>query len=713
MGGSHERQEREHNLSVQHQHHAQPEHTNESGHHAPTADNRQAPQTGSQRMAMFQQHYAAHRAAQRAAEDGQHSAASAPSPDARQVAQDLARPTPDYVGAIQAMDKDPDAHERQRLAATITSQLDAHLSRLSMYDMLRTLHNLDTHGCLGQIKAALIHGAAGVTAERLAFAYEVLAFGIDALEGPRPHYLVDHADDYEGAVTYLQLSAHPTPTRSSQLVAQDLARGNVVGALQVMDKDLDRTESLYLLEMILHRLEAWLGQRSMYDMLRTLQPLKAQGYLDRRTELGDTFQTLLVNTAVGLNKDRLTFALSVLKDGPGALTPSDHEGYLPQYLVGPPATTKGGVTTNITHFDDLNGAVRYLEGTHRQWQGHKVERIFGSLPVASPELYEDYITEQVHNYQTGSRDGTRAAADAVAGDGFDYSAFWLSVAGAALGAAACLMPEVAPGVILADAVAGGVVQGVSSLPHNEASLRDAITSTLGAAGSKDEQTLCGHIEASKGPRIRAALESLPRDKNGRPLQGDYEVKLHLLKRFFQPEVIRLSDGGDPSVVQGAVEAVVKRSLLLGAVGLGSRNGSQGLGTVVYSYNATNIMHQGDDHGYNRPEAWTYTLAETALVVVSQLRQAVSDALAQQDIVGADLVGPKVVAINQHMYIPLDKTNAVVDPGPQRWVYDEARQRFVLEPDVTFKDAVRDTAWGNKERRPPRTAIQRVTDSSSS
>ncbi len=65
MGGSHERLEREHNLPLQH--HTQPEHAKELGHHAPTTDNRQAPQTGSQDMAMLHQHYAAHRAAQRAA----------------------------------------------------------------------------------------------------------------------------------------------------------------------------------------------------------------------------------------------------------------------------------------------------------------------------------------------------------------------------------------------------------------------------------------------------------------------------------------------------------------------------------------------------------------------------------------------------------------------------------------------------------------------
>ncbi len=352
-------------------------------------------------------------------------------PTAHLVNQDLARH--DYVGAIQAMDKDPDAHESQRLAATITSHLDAYLGGLSMDDLLCTLHNLDTHGCLGQIQAALINGATGLTQERLAFAGAVLAFGIDALEGPRPRYLSDHAADYEGAVTYLQLSTHPTPSRSSQRVAQDLAQGNVVGAFQVLDKDADRTERLYLLEMILRRLEDWLGgQRGMYELLRALGPLKAQGYLDRRTERGDTFQALLLNTAHGLGKDRLAFALSILTDGPEALTPSDHRGYLPQYLVGPPAATKGGVITDVTHFDDIDGAIRYLEGAHRGWHGHAVGRIFSPLPVDSPEVYESYISDQVAHYQFGAEAGTWDAIKAIAGDGFDYSAFWLSVAGAVL-----------------------------------------------------------------------------------------------------------------------------------------------------------------------------------------------------------------------------------------------------------------------------------------
>ena len=341
--------------------------------------------------------------------------------------------------------------------------------------------------------------------------------------------------------------------------------------------------------------------------------------------------------------------------------------------------------------------------------------ILSPLPVASPDLYEVYITTQVQNYQFGSRDGTEEATKAIAGDGFDYSAFWLSVAGSALGAAACLIPGAASIVALGFAGAGGVVQGLSSLPHDQASLRDAITSTLGAAGAADRDTLCGSIEASKGPIVRAALDSLPRDQHGQPLQGDYELKLRLLKQFFQPEVIRLADGGDPSVVPGAVEAVVKRSLLLGAVGLGSRHGSQGLGRVLYRYNAANVLYQGTLE-LNPPERWTYTLAETALVVVPQLRQAVADQLAQGEIVGADLVGPKVVVVNQQMDVFLDQANAVDTTDlalPDQWVYDEAQQREVREPAATFASAIRDGAWGNKERRPPGTAIQRVTDDLSS
>lgn len=383
--------------------------------------------------------------------------------------------------------------------------------------------------------------------------------------------------------------------------------------------------------------------------------------------------------------------------------------------MGTPATTKGGVTTDVTHFDDFNGAVRYLEGTHRQWRGHSVERIFGPLPVASPTVYEGYITDQTLKFQLGSGDGALAATKAVAGDGFDYSAFWLSVSGAALGAAACLIPEAAAGIILADAVAGGVVQGASSLPRDAASLRDAITSTLGAAGHANEQTLCGHIEKSKGPIVRSALDNIPRDQHGQPLWGDYEVKLHLLKRFFEPEVIRLYDGGEPNVDQDAVAAVVKRSLLLGVVGLKSRNGSQGLGRVLYRYNAANVLYQGT-LALNPPEAWTYTLAETALVVVPQLRQAVADQLAQGEIVGADLVGPKVVVVNQHMDVFLDQANAVDTTDvvlPDQWVYDEAQQREIREPAATFAGAIRDAAWGNNEKRPPRTSIQRVTDSLSS
>ncbi len=143
-------------------------------------------------------------------------------------------------------------------------------------------------------------------------------------------------------------------------------------------------------------------------------------------------------------------------------------------------------------------------------------------------------------------------------------------------------------------------------------------------------------------------------------------------------------------------------------------GRAGLGRVLYRYNAANVLYQGG-LALNPPERWTYTLAETALVVVPQLRQAVADQLAQGEIVGADLVGPKAIVVNQQ-YVFLDQTNAVdtTDSAlPDQWVYDEAQQREVREPAATFAGAIRDGAWGNNEKRPPQTAIQRVSDDLSS
>ncbi len=216
MGGYHPHEHQEHERAVPAQRRTQPEHAVASEAHAHAADNRQATQQGSQDMAMLRQHYAAHRAAQRAAEDGLHPATSAPSPSAQQVNHDLAQQTPDYVGAIQVMDKDPDAHERQRLAATITSHLDAHLVSLSMDEMLRTLQPLKTHGYLARFAAALEQGASGVARDRLAFALAVIDTRTGALDDTESHhYLADrkrdrygdyagYYDDYEGAVTYLK-----------------------------------------------------------------------------------------------------------------------------------------------------------------------------------------------------------------------------------------------------------------------------------------------------------------------------------------------------------------------------------------------------------------------------------------------------------------------------------------------------------------------------
>ncbi len=216
MSGYHPHERQEHERTTVLPHRNQPERAIETGAHTPTANDHKTNQAGGRSMVALQQEYAAHRAAQRAVEDGPRSAVSAPSPYARQVAQDLARPTPDYVGAIQAMDKDPDAHERQRMAATITSQLDVRLGRLSMYDMLQTLQPLKTHGYLERFEAALEQGASGVAKDRLTFALAVIDTGAGALDDTESHhYLADrkpdryndkagYYDDYEGAVTYLK-----------------------------------------------------------------------------------------------------------------------------------------------------------------------------------------------------------------------------------------------------------------------------------------------------------------------------------------------------------------------------------------------------------------------------------------------------------------------------------------------------------------------------
>ncbi len=512
MGGSHERQEREHNLPLQH--HTQQEHAKESGHHASIADNRRAPQTGSQDMAMLHQHYAAHRAAQRAAAgepDTAHAAASSRS--AHRVDQDLARH--DYVSAIQVMDRDPDAHESQRLAATITSHLDAYLGGLGMYDLLRTLHNLDAHGCLGQIQGALINGAAGLTKERLAFAYGVLDFGIDALEGPGSPYLSDHAADYEGAVTYLQFRAHPTPTRSAQRVAQDLAAGNVVGAFQVLDKDADRTERLYLLEMILQRIEHWLGQRSMYELLRALGPLKAQGYLDRRTELGDTFQALLLAAAHGLDHDRLTYALTILARGVEFVNDETQPSYI------------------ANHYEDLHGAQAYLKSTSA---GASV--VLDEPLDPREHIYSDWLVGLNNDYSTDVELGIANAVSAVGYDPVLYGAWWTNVIGLAIAGASCLVPGLAEGLKIASTAVGAALQGVSGLPSLSGSQMDfaqRVAANVGGKAHHDEHSAWLHIANRTRDVVHQWHQVATKER-----WGHYQLQATLIQQFWKPEFVEIN-----------------------------------------------------------------------------------------------------------------------------------------------------------------------------
>ncbi len=621
-------------------------------------------------------HRAAHRAAQRAAADGLHPVVSAPSPSAHRVDQDLARH--DYVGAIQAMDRDPDAHERQRLAATITSHLDAYLGGLSMYDLLRTLHNLDAHGCLGQIQAPLLTGATGLTQERLAFAGAVLDFGIDALEGPRPRYLSDHAADYEGAVTYLQLSAHPTPTRSAQRVAQDLAAGDVVGAFQVLDKDADRTERLYLLEMILQRLADWLGgQRGMYELLRALGPLKAQGYLDRRTERGDTVQALLLNAAHGLGKDRLAFALTVLARGAEFVNDETQPSYIAQ------------------HYEDLHGAQAYLKSTSTSTGASVVP----DEPLAPHEyIYSDWLEGVNNSYSQYVEQGIVNAVNAVGYDPVLYDAWWTDVIGLTIAGAGCLVPELAAPLAISATAVGSALQGLSSLPSGpQLTFAQKFASNVGSEADHNKDTSWLHILN----RIRDIVHK----QHQVAMQnhwGHYQLHANLLLQFWRPEFVQVLGGGLATLNSEAIKAKTVRDLLLAGVdkkGVG--------GHLVYEYTATNVFRTENLAGmagavYNRPKEWHYTPGRVVLAVAPQLVAALTDQQTTQPILSSDVTAPATIVITTPSIVGStdfraslqldDKDNVTgLSPRPEYWWDGQGAER-VEAPEGEWAQAMRASAW---------------------
>ncbi len=110
---------------------------------------------------------------------------------------------------------------RAYVAGLIVARLHATLTPLKMDAMLRVLADVQTR--LGEVIMAghrlrdlLFAAAHGLDHDRLAFALTVLDQGLNYLEDRQgrqdaslPHYLIDHFDDFTGALTYFQRLHQP------------------------------------------------------------------------------------------------------------------------------------------------------------------------------------------------------------------------------------------------------------------------------------------------------------------------------------------------------------------------------------------------------------------------------------------------------------------------------------------------------------------------
>jgi len=320
-------------------------------------------------------------------------------------------------------------------------------------------------------------------------------------------------------------------------VQADLTAGNVVGALGLLDtywpaSARDRAEArAYVGGLIVARLHATLAPLTMDRMLHTLEPVRPR--LDEVLTGGHRVRDLLLAAAHGLDRDRLAYALDIVERGIGFT----QTGSQPHYLV--------------DHYDDYTDAVRYFQGQKMPVDSAQ------HLPVGSEQVYLHTVLPQaLETFSRRAKDGVDEAIDSFGDDPVDYTAWFATMAGTVLGAAACLTGGGAVAVI-GFAAAGAAVAALGSVPTAQPTLKDLVKRNIGDKDSRGQNNNCSVINGRNGKFVSDQYANAQKDK-----WDDNRLSLEILKQAFAPALIMIDGDGLPSLDGDAVQAFVKRDVLL-------------------------------------------------------------------------------------------------------------------------------------------------------
>ncbi len=491
-------------------------------------------------------------------------------------------------------------------------------------------------------------------------------------------------------------------------VQQDLTGGNVVGALDLLDRHWPagahtpgmQEARASIAHVIVTKLHATLAPLTMDRMLHTLeplQPLRGHRYLDEVITGGQRLRDLLLAAAHGLDRDRLTYALTVLKEGVKFVD----EHLQPAYIV--------------QHYEDLRGAQAYLVS--------KGAPEIGNQPLKDESTYSDWLVGQNDAYSTAVYAGIATAVSSVGYDPVLYGAWLLNLAGLAVAGASCLVEGFAGPAGVAAAATGSVFQTIASFPNLSVQQQDfalRVAANVGSKANTREQSTWVNITNRILEVVQASHQQGVKEH-----WTHNQMQINLLLHFWKPEFVQVFGGGLAHFDLPAVQAKTARDLLLqGAVDKAGAGGH-----LVYEYTATNVFRTENLEGmegavYNHPAEWVYTPGRVVLAVAPQLVKAVSDQQTTQPISSGDVTAPAMIVVTTPSIIGssyfraslhLDYQDNVtgLSPRPEHW-WDGQDAEMVEDPEGEWAQALRTFAWhasGSEGGARPRVPVGAVAQES--
>ncbi len=293
-----------------------------------------------------------------------------------------------------------------------------------------------------------------------------------------------HAAPAEAGVTQAA-SAAGQPDDHFYQVQEDLTYGNFVGALSLLDYYWPASAGMahdraLVAGRIVASLHAALVPLKMDRMLYTLQQVQTR--LDEVLTGGHRLRDLLLAAAHGLDRDRLTFALTLLDKDKGLNYLEDRQGRqdasLPHYL--------------IDHFDDFTGALAYFQRMHQPVGAgaHAPLQSIGAYVGSNSGV----LWGALGDFAAAAAAGVQQAVDAIGDSPADYTVTAEAFVGALLPAAAVLAPETfGTSAIIAATLFGAAVTAASTQVSPQETFKAVVLTLMGQPTGALADSFCDTV----------------------------------------------------------------------------------------------------------------------------------------------------------------------------------------------------------------------------